>query len=236
MTWFDRRIAKAALGEFRDVFGHGCGRIDLTFRHQHSSECPGEGLGHGHCDVLLVRLQGTGVALEHEPPAVQDHDAVGVGQIERVTEGDRAAVHGRSLDLAEVLHVARQRRCGARSAPYVDGRHELADVAPGPAELREFAERAVGECDRLVRRRRKARHPGEGSGIAICGIWRCRRGHDRRTLIVCQLDPLRQIAAETSSIPRAWPPGSRVCRGQSPRCCTRLTKSASGIAENETSV
>ena len=93
--------------------------------------------------MLLVWLERAEVALENNAAAMQHDDAVRVGEAERLVECDGAPVHGRRLDLAEILLVARKGGGRPGAAPDVDGWHELADVAPGPAKFGEAPEAAI---------------------------------------------------------------------------------------------
>jgi hypothetical protein len=157
----DGRIAERARPEFGHVGRHRRRRIELALGDEDAGEHASERLGHGHGDVLLVRLERAEVALERDATAMQDGDAICIGLGKRCIEGERPAVHRRELHAAEILLGTGQDRGRARPAPYTDGGHELADVAPGTAQLRELAERAIGECDCLVGRRWEPGHPSK---------------------------------------------------------------------------
>src|SRR3954470_14917527 len=100
---------------------------------------------------------------------MQHGDAVGAGLLEHLREGHGSAVHRSRRGGADVMVLARQHRCRCRPAPDVHGRHQLANVAPCPAQLGEAAERAVLEGDGAVFRWREALHPAECLGIGFGG-------------------------------------------------------------------
>ncbi|MGY2805785.1 hypothetical protein ACVIHF_002515 [Bradyrhizobium sp. USDA 4506] len=70
---------------------------------------------------------------------------------------------------ADIMVFARQHRRRPCPAPDIHGRHQLADVAPSPAQFGEAAERAVLEGDGPVLRRRKALHPAKRLRIGFGG-------------------------------------------------------------------
>ncbi len=162
-------IAERAGPELRHVAGHRRLRIDLALRHQDAGQRAGERLGHRHGDVWLVRLQRAEIALVDQLAPMQHRDAVGVGLREHLRESHGAAVHGGGHRAADVALRARQLRCGPRPAPHVHGRHQLAQVAPGPAQFGKAAERTVLKHHRPVRRRRQALHPSLPFGIGLGG-------------------------------------------------------------------
>ena len=188
-------------------------RIDLALRHQNAGERAGERFCHRHRDVRLVRLQRAEIALVDQLAPVQHGDAVGIGLLEHARKRHRPPVHRDRSGRADIMLLARQHRRGPCPAPDIHRRHQLADIAPGPAQFGEAAERAVLEGDGFIRRRRKALHPAERLRIGLGGGCRllagCGRDGHRR------LAPKRRSRCRTMRSPRAHPafaPGDRRCK------------------------
>ncbi len=100
-----------------------------------------------------MRLQSAEVAFVDSAAAVQDHDAVRIGVLERLRPGELAAEQidereriDRGLEaLRRDAQIARR----TAAAPYGDGRRQLAHMRQSPANLRKFQESVVLEADQF---------------------------------------------------------------------------------------